>query len=1201
MTGEAPALSRVIAVLKRLGFSPGKRLGSIPRPGHALEQKCWQVVVDRTCAARPSQPRSGERNIAQGVEPWVSVTRSALQLERAGRPSKAAKRRKNIAQGVSPGYRWREAPSMERAARPGFSRSKFSKYNVRTFPILLEGHIPAPKAALEAIDNYRRAIEKDFVKGIATEHTYRPALKELLESLASGVDAVNEPKQIECGAPDFTVLQRGTRIGNVEAKDIGKPLDEVERDDQLKRYRSGLPNLVLTDYLEFRRYLRGEAQGEPVRIATPRGKKLLPGPNSDEDLWQLLTFFIQAENVFTIESPKELAERMAALARMMRDAIKKALNREDQAGTLHEQLKDFRRVLLHDLDPDKFADMYAQTICYGLFAARCNVKLGKALTRGDAPFYLPETNPFLRKMFVHIAGPELDERVVWAVEDLVHLLNKTAIHDILQDFGKRTRQEDPVVHFYETFLSAYDPKMREARGVYYTPEPVVSYIVRSVDHILKSEFGLADGLADSSKVAITKGTGKKAQKEEVHKVLVLDPAVGTGTFLHGVIDHIYEHQVANGQRGAWAQYVSESLLPRIFGFELLMAPYAVCHMKLGLQLKELGYDFKQKERLRVYLTNTLEEAHDATGLLAFAREIAEEANSASEVKRDLPIMVVLGNPPYSNYGKLNKSPWILGLLEDYKKDLHEKKLNLDDDFIKFIRFSQWRIEQSGVGILAFISNSTYIDGLTHRRMRQSLSSTFDKIFVLDLHGKLKKKQGMSAIGRDENVFDIQQGVAIGIFVKSGASVKTKSIQHAELWGEREAKYKILGSSDVSTTAWQQVTPSAPEHLFAPLRKRQANEFEALPSVQQIFQVSANAVKTERDSFCIHFTKQELLKLLSDFRTENPGYLRQKYDVPPDSRDWKLEKAIADLKENAAKGKLVPILYRPFDIRWTWYSGTSRGFIGTPAYPVMRHMLGRSNICLITTRQTADKFDALVTNLIAGHKSVAAYDINTAFPLWLDGDDQEKMFSDGRPPNLTLAFLHHAEQKMGLGAANPQVLFQYIYAILSCPGYRERYGDMLSRDFPRVPVTSDRDQFTTLSKLGEELISLHLLESPVLGDLSRRRFPESGTGEVGKGFPKYLAPGEPTPGSGKPLKAGRVYINSASGTLPDGQYFDNVPPEVWKFHIGGYQVCAKWLKDRRGRELSGDDITHYQKVVTALEETIRVMAEIDAAIPKWPIA
>ena len=1027
------------------------------------------------------------------------------------------------------------------------------------------------------ISDYLKKIGKAFEAGNATEHTHRPALKTLIESLVNGIVATNEPKRVACGAPDFIVTRGQTPLGYIEAKDVGKPLDEIENGEQMERYLESLTNLILTDYLEFRWYVSGNHR-LTARLASVGAKgKVRTEPDGAEQATELLTAFLNAQ-VPTVGTPKELAARMAALARLIRDIIHRAFENENKSESLHQQMEGFRKVLLHDLTEEQFADMYAQTICYGLFAARCNAKGDEPFTRQHAAYDLPKTNPFLRKMFGHIAGPDLDERIVWAVDDLAELLNRADIAAILKDFGKHTRREDPVVHFYETFLAAYDPKMREARGIYYTPEPVVSYIVRSVDHILKSDFALPDGLADSSKITVKSPDGKG--KTDVHKVLILDPAVGTGTFLFSVIDLI--HDSFKGNKGMWSSYVSQQLLPRLFGFELLMAPYAVAHMKLGLELAETGYDFKTEERLRVYLTNTLEEAHEMTGLPLFTQWLAEEANAASQVKQDIPVMVVLGNPPYS-VSSQNKGDWISELLQEYKKDLKEKKLNLDDDFIKFFRFAQWRIEKTGYGILAFISNHTYLDGITHRRMRQSLMETFDDIYVLDLHGNSNKKEQCPDDLKDANVFDIKQGVAIGIFIKRKKKKGPVRVRHAEFWGSRESKYARLFEQDITATEWKELEEIDKESclgkffFFKPKAFENIDEYCNGKSVKAIFKTQQNGLKTDRDGLVFDFERNVLEDRMRTFYSDeglSPTF-REKFNIE-DSSSYNLLTRRQNTSFDSAN--IRPCLYRPFDTRWLYYA---LGLTSRPAWEVMRHMLAGANIGLIATRQTSDKWDVLVTKDICGHKSCAAYDINSLFPLYVYPDcdntdlfeaDQTTGTSSGYRSNIDPMFITDlsADLKMSFIAIGkgdlkksfgPEDVFNYIYGVFYSPTYRSRYDEFLRIAFPRVPLTSNLSLFRLICTLGAELIALHLIEKqgPAL-----TKYPVAGGNMVES--VRYAEPGQ---GSAK----GRVWINAT-------QYFDGVPPDVWDFYIGGYQVCQQWLKDRKGRQLTYDDLTHYQHIVSA---------------------
>ena len=656
----------------------------------------------------------------------------------------------------------------------------------------------------DPLDPYLRKLREALKAGNATENTYRPALKALVESVRSKTVATNEPTHVECGAPDFAVARRTPAglltVGHIETKDVDAPLAQIEKSPQLKRYLRSLPNLILTDYLDFRWYVDGELRAS-ARLARLSGDKVVRDADGAQAVLDLLGDFL-AHSPEPITRPKELAERMARLTHIIRDIIIIAFQNHRASATLCDLRTAFARTLIPDLDQPEntaqFADMYAQTIAYGLFAARCNHGSSGPFRRLGAAAEIPKTNPFLRQLFETITGVALNaEPYGGFVDDLAALLNNTNIEEVLAELGARTRREDPVVHFYETFLATYDPKVRERRGVYYTPEPVVSYIVRSVDHILRTRFGLDDGLADKATVRLCNAAVPAASASgdaggTMPRVLILDPACGTGTFLYAVVDHIREQFIAAGNAGMWSGYVRNHLLPRLFGFELLMAPYAVAHLKLGMQLAaqdlppdqraNWAYDFAGDERVGIYLTNTLEEAERiAQRRFHFVeRIIADEAAGAARVKRDMPIMVVLGNPPYSGHSA-NRSwetnedgkrvPTFIGkLVRDYYfvdgKPLGERNPKyLQDDYVKFIRWAQWRIDRTGAGILAFISNHGYLDNPTFRGMRQSLLNTFDEIRIMDLHGNTKKKERCPDGSKDENVFDIQQGVAICLMIK----------------------------------------------------------------------------------------------------------------------------------------------------------------------------------------------------------------------------------------------------------------------------------------------------------------------------------------------------------------------------------------------------------------------------------------------------
>lgn len=1077
---------------------------------------------------------------------------------------------------------------------------------------------------MEIFTDYIKAIETSLQLGNATEHTYRPALKTLLESFNSDILAINEPKRIKCGAPDFVITAGPIAKGHIEAKDIGVSLTKEAKSQQLKRYFQALPNLILTDYLEFRWYVNGELR-LTANIAQVRPKnKLRSDPEEIEKLSQLFTQFLQTSTP-QVNSPKELAQRMASLAQLIRDAINTALAETEKGGMLREQLESFQKVLIKDLTRMQFADMYAQTICYGLFAARCNTDNPAGFSRETAAFLLPKTNPFLRSIFGQIAGPDLDDRIVWAVDDLATILRLTDMAEILKNFGKRTRQEDPVVHFYETFLAAYDPKMRESRGVYYTPEPVVSYIVRSVDYILKQKFGINRGLADARKIQVSDPSNpptplvkggkegyKKEENQEIHQVLILDPAVGTGTFLHGVIDHIYES--FKQQKGMWSSYVSQHLLPRLFGFELLMAPYTVAHMKLGLQLQELGYDFSSDERLRIYLTNSLQEAFQIPPADGFLNRIRDEAEAAKEVKQDVPVMVILGNPPYA-YESVNTDPWIVGLVRDYYQvdgqPLGERNpKGLLDDYVKFIRFAEHRISLTGYGVLAFITNHGYLDNPTFRGMRQHLMQTFDEIYLLDLHGNSKKKEVCPDGSPDQNVFDIQQGVAIGIFIKHPQTTQQlATVYHAELWGMREiyrqskkgqeligGKYHWLAENDIKSTAWTKIEPQTPNYLFVQQDTKLLPEYQSYWELNKIFEINSSGMNTLRDSLLISFNKSDLIARVTDLVNTDmlDDEFRQKYQLQKDSRDWKLSECRNKLYYQNTEtiiNAIIKCLYRPFDFRWIVLHDD---LVGYPRWATTHHFLQVGSLGLATTKQTRQTISFFVSNIPFGqHKIVDPYDRSYIFPLYLYPTNQPTLFDlensnapGGRRPNLSEEFIEDFANRLNLEylpdgkgdrqkTFGPEDIFHYIYAVFHSPTYRERYAEFLKIDFPRVPLTSNLALFQGLCEKGNGLVKLHLMKET--GSLLVT-YPEPGENQVEK--VRYTTP--------KKNQTGRVYINKT-------QYFAGVPPEVWNFYVGGYQVCHKWLKDRKGRTLDYDDLTHYQNIVAALAETLKLMQEIDALI------
>ena len=988
-----------------------------------------------------------------------------------------------------------------------------------------------------------------------------------------------------------------------------------------------------------------------------------PDDDADTDAWrEQWRAAFQLRHGEVIDTSKLLSARLAELARAIRDRARSALKIESEYGPLTRLMKAFRTALLDDLDADAFADMYAQTIAYGLLSARI-ADPERRTTDGLAAHM--RTNPFLGELmeaFLQAGGqPDADKadpvdaaRIDFdelGVSEVVELLDRAKMEAVIRDFGDQNPQEDPVIHFYEHFLAAYDKRQKVSRGVFYTPRPVVSYIVRAVHSLLRSEFGLEDGLAD------TTTWGEMARRGEVDAipdgtspddpfVRILDPATGTGTFLVEAIGLIHKTMADKWKRqghgsrritALWNDYVPRHLLPRLHGYELLMAPYAIAHLKIGLKLYETGYRFGSDERAQVYLTNALEPPPETSQIkMDFLPALAREAEAVGRIKGRRRFTVVIGNPPYSGISS-NMKPWIDDLLKGRMpedganasyyhvdgKPLGEKKLWLQDDYVKFIRLSQWLLDTTGAGVHGYISNHGYLDNPTFRGMRWSLMQSFQRIRVLDLHGNTLKKEAPPGGGRDVNVFDIQQGVAIGLFTKTPRGQGTQ-VCHEDLWGERREKYRWLLRHGDRLARWDRVEAAPPFHLFEPFDGSDAGTYTAWPRINEIMPVNVTGVVTARDGFVIAFNRETLRDRMIDLRDESLSdhAVRQKYFVGKgskkypagDSRGWKLPAARRKVREDASwDERYTPILYRPFDSRQCYYVSW---MVDWPRADVMGHMLGE-NVGLVYMRQVAmgDTYS---------HFGVSRFPVdNRAFysnkgilslgPLYLHpgvGKSGVLPFSPwpkgrhGRRPNLDPGFVDRLAEAAALrfvsdgtgdlrATFGPEDALAYIYAVFHSLDYRDRYEAHLKLDFPRVPLPGGPELFRQLVIGGQRLLGLHLMESPDLDDP----------------ITDYAGPRNPTVGR-VGWSNGTVWLDAAKtnarqrhrATVP-GQYgFHGVPEQVWDFQVGGYQVCHKWLKDRRGRTLGHDDLVHYRKIVVALARTITIMAAIDGVIESfggWP--
>lgn len=1089
------------------------------------------------------------------------------------------------------------------------------------------------------IQSYLNNIRGLAQSGQATEHSYRPALSGLFKSIDENLTVINEPKQSAVGAPDFVFARNGVSIGWCEAKDLRKDISRFGAGDysreQKERYKKGLPNLIYTNGTDFEFIREGEVTGF-VSIADLI-PNLPPRPDEFPRLEMMLKDF-SAQTPISINSARQLAKMMAGKAVIIKDIMGNALmaDKNNNVETeLTDQYEGFKKSLIHDITIADFADVYAETIAYGLFAARLHDHSLGTFNRAEALELLPKSNPFLRNLFVYIAGNNLDERLRRMIDDLCDVFRACDVGALMQDFGKFTARNDPFLHFYETFLAEYNPAKRKARGVWYTPEPVVNFIVRAVDDVLKTEFNLPRGIADTSKIQIDWDTGQNDPKtgkpltikKDVHRVQILDPATGTGTFLAEAIKQIAA-QVKDIAPGMWSGYVEENLIPRLHGFELLMASYAMCHLKLDMMLTEMGYKpSSTPPRLGVYLTNSLEEGERVEQTLPFARWLSEEAKGANTIKRDTPIMCVIGNPPYS-VSSSNNSAFIDGLMDAYKTGLNEQNIQpLSDDYIKFIRFAEHLVDKNGEGVLAFVTNSSYIDGRIHRRMRQQLIATFDKIFVLDLHGSTKKLEVAPDGTADKNVFDIMQGVAIIIAVKSSQQPSTPcEIKHADLYGSRDSKNAALFELRINSPELVKVHPIDPYHLFVPFNHDNIDIYQAGFPLDLLLKEFACGMVTARDGFLVQINESGAVQLLNDLHALPEQDFRHKYSENADSRDWTLKNAKAD----AQNAEVSKVLYRPFDTRFLPYSKNSKGVLSYPRDNIMRQFRKQENLALLVCKQqsTFDFQHTLVSKLITDKCTISSQtkEASYHFPLYLY--PEEGTLETERRINFDPKIYTEIKAKAGLnsspstkdgevavgaiaatdgGASNgdgpsttpsarspspssfdrlridgedyPDELrvFDYIYGVLHSPDYRRTYAQFLKIDFPRIPYPPSPEVFAHVAQKGGALRRLHLMKEAAIGDAP---FPFTGDGDNVVDKPVFV----PLPQAGGEQHMGRVQIN------PD-QYFENVPAIAWEFHIGGYQPAQKWLKDRKGRALSFDDVVHYQKIIKILSETDRIMRDI----------
>lgn len=1029
------------------------------------------------------------------------------------------------------------------------------------------------------IKEYLKNLQKTMNRGDAREESYYKHLENLIKVYAEAnnikkIDVTILPKKTEAGNPDFRIWDGKYHItGYIEAKDPSvQNLDWIEDTEQLKRYRFTFPNVILTNFYEFRLYRDGELI-DKVSIGRPilaQKLKTAPPVENEKEFFHLLEMFFSF-SMPAIRSAKSLALELAKKTCFLRDEVIALELKEEQREGRKAVLgfyEAFKQYLIGTLTQKQFADLYAQTITYGLFAARTRAE--DNFNREMAFKYIPKTIGILRDVFRFISLEDPPKALQVIVDDIAGVLQATDVKKILHDYFIEGKGKDPIIHFYETFLAAYDPKTRERRGVYYTPEPVVRYIVRAIHAILKSHFDLKDGFASP-------------------EVTVLDPAAGTLTFPAEAVKLAVEEYVNKYGEGGKHKLIKNQILKNFYAFELMMAPYAIGHLKMSFLFEELGYKLQDDERFNLYLTNALEMDDLSQTVIPGLGSLSEESHLAGKVKKDQPILVILGNPPYSGISA-NINNWTEKLLKEdidgaqsyYKVDgkpLGEKKVWLQDDYVKFLRFAQWKIQKAGHGIVGMITNHSYLDNPTFRGMRQSLMNTFDEIYILDLHGNSLKRETAPDGSKDENVFDIRQGVAIVLFVK-GKKKEKRKIYQTDLYGTRKSKYEWLENSEFGKNIYGELKPDKPWYFFIQRNTSEIMEYLNWPRINEIFPVNVTGIVTARDNLAIDFTKESLKNKIIMFRnlSLDDETIKQGLKIG-ENYQWKIKPQREQFSQiENWKSYFENILYRPFDIRSIYYQ---ENIVFRTRREVMRNML-EENIAICFMRQFSGNMPythCLITeNIVDNRTFFSSKGILQQAPLYIYPKENKELFNQhqtSRQPNIVQKLLEQLTSVYNM-TPSPEAILHYIYGVLYSPTYREKYAEFLKIDFPRIPFTEDNGLSIQMSLFGDQLAQLHLLKSPEL-DSPIAKYQGSGENDIVDKV-RYEA------------REQRVYIN------PD-KYFEGVAPEVWNYQIGGYQVCHKWLKDRKGRLLSLEEQKTYCKIVTALEKTIGIQREIDRIFQK----
>ncbi|GHQ97769.1 type ISP restriction/modification enzyme [Helicobacter pylori] len=1067
------------------------------------------------------------------------------------------------------------------------------------------------------------------------ELTHRPSLHNLLNRLKDHFNKEfkieHEPKKDQGSQPDFRVSFQGLNIGYIENKRVGNNLSQLLKSDQIRKYLELNPNLMLTDYLNFMWVGKDENNAplikKEISVASldELSKPLKPKPQTEHDLIELFKSFFNHEAA-PIANAKDFATHLSPRTRYLKDALIK-YQEKAQVSSIFNNFKEY---LYEELSFEDFSDALAQTLTYSLFLAKLNHPFEK-INLDNVRSSIPKNFAVIREMADFLKKLDEIKEIQWLLNEILSSINHVDMDSIIKDLND---DKDPYLHFYETFLSAYDPKLRESKGVYYTPDSVVKFIINALDSLLKTHFKDAPlGL-------------KSALDNE--NIKLLDFATGTGTFLLEAFRKALEMKKTSDGGISTKEDKYQNLLKQFYGFEYLIAPYAIAHLNLSQAFKEeFKKPLKENDALKIILTNTLIQPSETIAYRGLNPIFETELLNAQEIKKDENILIITGNPPYSGassneglfewevkatYGiepefqtieiekKVKLTDKIKALLKNIQtqkqggskkalkelKNLHSKyKLQdeknpkwLLDDYVKFMRFAQNKIESLGHGLFGFISNNAFLDNPTFRGLRRSLLECYDELYILNLHGNARKKEKTPQGTDDENVFNIKQGVSINLFVKKAQTTKQK-IYYYDVYGERAEKYAFLAQNDLNSIEWLELTPRKPFYLLLPLKTRLLDEYEQGFSVKEMFQISSVGIVTGRDHVVFHKKKESLLELLKDFSTLEPSELRRKYDISDDSRDWRLEYAIRDVRANAdnLEEYIVLCQYRPFDYRWTYYTGKSKSFIAYPRGEVFKHMLPpppptnpktpnqtRKNVALNTPRQLKNNDKSWTQCFISSRindqgLSSGGNGAGVNYPLY-----------QFRDPNYTENFTPEFRgfiDKHYNHSFEPLEILGYIYALLYSPNYRKHYEDFLKADYPKILFTENKDLFRTLSLLGIELIGLHVLNQESLN----YSFEKLKDATIGESY--YIEAHERNPIISQKLSHNepeqRLYINHSA-------YFRGVSQEIYDYRIGGYCVLDKYLKSHKNEPCDFDHVTCIIKVIARTIEIQKTLGSLTSDLP-----